>query len=155
LRARPPHMHASRDGRGVEGDRPGRDSLSLKGWSEAEAHPTRRGQGRGHSCLKLPRDHTGAALAPLHDRHGSEVTSQTGRDLRLTSAARGAEHHITISRMRFSCGPAHEARLLPKWRPIWRRPGRSLRKISSVTDLTQVKAEGPKVHCGRPPRGSS
>ena len=48
----------------------------------------------------LPRDLSGADLASLLRRYGYEVTRQTGSHLRLTSTARGTEHHITI--------PAHQ-----------------------------------------------
>jgi len=51
--------------------------------------------------LKLPRDISGAELASLLGRYGYEVTRQTGSHLRLTSTARGTEHHITI--------PAHRS----------------------------------------------
>jgi len=44
----------------------------------------------------LPRDLSGAELASLLRRHGYEITRQTGSHLRLTSTAKGAEHHITI-----------------------------------------------------------
>ena len=46
--------------------------------------------------MKLPRDLSGAELASLLRRYGYEVTRQTGSHLRLTSAAKGSEHHITI-----------------------------------------------------------
>ena len=44
----------------------------------------------------LPRDLTGAELASLLRRYGYEATRQTGSHLRLTSGAKGAEHHITV-----------------------------------------------------------
>ncbi len=50
--------------------------------------------------MRLPRDLSGAELASLLRRYGYEVTRQTGSHLRLTSAVRGTEHHITI--------PAHK-----------------------------------------------
>jgi predicted RNA binding protein YcfA (HicA-like mRNA interferase family) len=46
--------------------------------------------------LKLPRDISGADLARLLRRFGYEITRQTGSHLRLRSAEKGAEHHITI-----------------------------------------------------------
>jgi len=46
--------------------------------------------------LKLPRDLSGPELASLLRRHGYEITRQTGSHLRLTSTAKGTEHHITI-----------------------------------------------------------
>lgn len=48
--------------------------------------------------MKLPRDLSGAELAFLLRRYGYEVTRQTGSHLRLTSTARGREHHVTIPR---------------------------------------------------------
>ena len=51
--------------------------------------------------MKLPRDLSGAELAALLGRHGYEISRQTGSHLRLTSTARGSEHHITI--------PAHRS----------------------------------------------
>jgi predicted RNA binding protein YcfA (HicA-like mRNA interferase family) len=39
-------------------------------------------------------------LASLLRRHGYEITRQTGSHLRLTSVAKGSEHHITIPRHR-------------------------------------------------------
>ena len=51
--------------------------------------------------MKLPRDLSGAELASLLRRHGYEVTRQTGSHLRLTSTAKGDEHHVTI--------PAHRS----------------------------------------------
>ncbi len=51
--------------------------------------------------MKLPRDLSGAELASLLSRHGYEITRQTGSHLRLTSTAKGSEHHITI--------PAHRS----------------------------------------------
>jgi len=46
--------------------------------------------------LKLPRDVSGSELASLLRRHGYEITRQTGSHLRLTSVAKGIDHHITI-----------------------------------------------------------
>jgi predicted RNA binding protein YcfA (HicA-like mRNA interferase family) len=46
--------------------------------------------------LKLPRDLSGAELASLLHRHGYEVTRQTGSHIRLTSLAKGDQHHVTI-----------------------------------------------------------
>ena len=46
--------------------------------------------------MKLPRDLSGAELASLLRRAAYEITRQTGSHLRLTSTARGVEHHITI-----------------------------------------------------------
>ena len=48
--------------------------------------------------MKLPRDVPGTELASLLRRHGYEVTRQTGSHLRLTSVAKGSEHHVTIPR---------------------------------------------------------
>jgi len=50
--------------------------------------------------LKLPRDVDGRKLASLLSRYGYEVTRQTGSHIRLTSLARGNEHHVTV--------PAHK-----------------------------------------------
>ena len=46
--------------------------------------------------MKLPRDLSGAELAKLLRRYGYEITRQTGSHLRLTSSARGTQHHIAI-----------------------------------------------------------
>ena len=46
--------------------------------------------------MKLPRDVGGQSLAKLLGRYGYHVTRQEGSHLRLTSTARGVEHHITI-----------------------------------------------------------
>ncbi len=46
--------------------------------------------------MKLPRDISGKQLAQLLGRFGYQITRQTGSHLRLTSKARGSEHHITI-----------------------------------------------------------
>ena len=48
--------------------------------------------------MRLPRDLSGERLATSLGRMGYEVSRQTGSHLRLTSTARGAEHHITIPR---------------------------------------------------------
>ena len=48
--------------------------------------------------MKLPRDLPGEQLASLLHRYGYETTRQTGSHLRLTSTAKGSEHHITIPR---------------------------------------------------------
>lgn len=50
--------------------------------------------------MKLPRDVPGMELASLLRRHGYEITRQTGSHLRLTSVAKGSEHHVTIPRHR-------------------------------------------------------
>lgn len=46
--------------------------------------------------MKLPRDISGTELAALLGRYGDESTRQTGSHLRLTSRAKGAEHHVTV-----------------------------------------------------------
>ena len=46
--------------------------------------------------MKLPRDISGAEFARLLHRYGYRIVRQTGSHIRLTSAATGAEHHITI-----------------------------------------------------------
>lgn len=51
--------------------------------------------------MKLPRDISGAKLAQLLNRYGYRIVRQTGSHIRLTSAATGTEHHITI--------PAHSS----------------------------------------------
>lgn len=48
--------------------------------------------------MRLPRDVSGERLASLLRRYGYETTRQTGSHLRLTSTARGSEHHLTIPR---------------------------------------------------------
>jgi predicted RNA binding protein YcfA (HicA-like mRNA interferase family) len=50
--------------------------------------------------LKLPRDLDGSKLASLLHRYGYQITRQTGSHIRLTSTARGVEHHLTV--------PAHK-----------------------------------------------
>ncbi|MGO9211354.1 MAG: type II toxin-antitoxin system HicA family toxin [Terriglobales bacterium] len=51
--------------------------------------------------MKLPRDLSGRELAKMLEPCGYRVTRQVGSHLRLTSTARGKEHHITV--------PAHMA----------------------------------------------
>ena len=51
--------------------------------------------------MKLPRDLSGRELAKMLERYGYHVTRQVGSHLRLTSTARGKQHHVTI--------PAHSA----------------------------------------------
>ena len=46
--------------------------------------------------MKLPRDIDGEELARKLDKYGYKITRQTGSHIRLTSAVKGAEHHITI-----------------------------------------------------------
>jgi predicted RNA binding protein YcfA (HicA-like mRNA interferase family) len=46
--------------------------------------------------MKLPRDLGGEELAVLLGRYGYKITRQTGSHMRLTSTAKGFEHHITI-----------------------------------------------------------
>ena len=50
--------------------------------------------------MKLPRDLDGKKLASLLRPYGYEITRQTGSHVRLTSALKEREHHITI--------PAHK-----------------------------------------------
>ncbi|MDO8691323.1 MAG: type II toxin-antitoxin system HicA family toxin [Dehalococcoidia bacterium] len=50
--------------------------------------------------MRLPRDVSGSRLSSLVRRYGYEVTRQTGSHMRLTSTARGSQHHITV--------PAHK-----------------------------------------------
>ena len=50
--------------------------------------------------MKLPRDLDGKKLAALLRPYGYEITRQTGSHLRLTSARKGREHHVTL--------PAHK-----------------------------------------------
>lgn len=50
--------------------------------------------------MKLPRGISGPRLASLLRRYGYEVTRQTGSHMRLTSAVRGRQHHVTV--------PAHK-----------------------------------------------
>jgi predicted RNA binding protein YcfA (HicA-like mRNA interferase family) len=50
--------------------------------------------------VKLPRDLDGKQLAALLRAYGYEITRQTGSHLRLTSARKGREHHVTL--------PAHK-----------------------------------------------
>lgn len=48
--------------------------------------------------MRLPRDISGDRLALALGRFGYEATRQTGSHVRLTSTARGQEHHITVPR---------------------------------------------------------
>ena len=50
--------------------------------------------------MKLPRDVAGHELARALSKFGYVITRQTGSHMRLTSRAKGAEHHVTI--------PAHD-----------------------------------------------
>ena len=50
--------------------------------------------------MKLPRDLEGKKLASLLRPYGYQTTRQTGSHMRLTSALKGREHHVTI--------PTHE-----------------------------------------------
>jgi predicted RNA binding protein YcfA (HicA-like mRNA interferase family) len=50
--------------------------------------------------LKLPRDLDGERLTSLLRPYGCEITRQSGSHMRLTSAVKGREHHVTI--------PAHK-----------------------------------------------
>ena len=50
--------------------------------------------------MKLPRDLDGKKLAALLRPYGYQITRQTGSHMRLTSALKGGEHHVTI--------PAHK-----------------------------------------------
>ena len=48
--------------------------------------------------MKIPRDIGGEALARLLGKFGYSITRQTGSHIRLTSSAKGTEHHITVPR---------------------------------------------------------
>lgn len=48
--------------------------------------------------MKIPRDVGGEELIQLLSRFGYSITRQTGSHIRLTTSARGTEHHITIPR---------------------------------------------------------
>ena len=48
--------------------------------------------------MRLPRGLSGEELASLLRRYGYEITRQTGSHLRLTSSAKGIEHHVTVPR---------------------------------------------------------
>ena len=50
--------------------------------------------------MKLPRDLDGRKLAVFLYRYGYQITRQTGSHIRLTSSAKGVEHHVTV--------PAHK-----------------------------------------------
>ena len=50
--------------------------------------------------MKLPRDLSGSELASLLRGYGYEVTRQTGGHIRLTSTAKGEEHHVTVPKHR-------------------------------------------------------
>jgi predicted RNA binding protein YcfA (HicA-like mRNA interferase family) len=58
--------------------------------------------------LKLPRDLDGKKLAALLRPYGYEITRQTGSHMRLTSALKGREHHVTVPAHReLSVGTLH------------------------------------------------
>jgi predicted RNA binding protein YcfA (HicA-like mRNA interferase family) len=46
--------------------------------------------------MKIPRDLSSDNLIRLLDKYGYNITRQTGSHIRLTSALKGKEHHITI-----------------------------------------------------------
>jgi predicted RNA binding protein YcfA (HicA-like mRNA interferase family) len=48
--------------------------------------------------MRLPRDISGEELSALLQRHGYQITRQTGSHMRLTTL-HGGEHHITIPTM--------------------------------------------------------
>ncbi len=48
--------------------------------------------------MKIPRDVGGEELVRLLGKFGYIITRQTGSHMRLTSSAKGTEHHITIPR---------------------------------------------------------
>jgi len=48
--------------------------------------------------MKLPRDLGGEELATRLGKYGYQVVRQTGSHIRLTSAYKGTEHHLTIPR---------------------------------------------------------
>ena len=48
--------------------------------------------------MKLPRDVGGEELATLLGKYGYQTTRQTGSHIRLTSNAKGTEHHLSIPR---------------------------------------------------------
>ena len=48
--------------------------------------------------MKLPRDVAGEELAALLGKYGYLITRQTGSHIRLTSNAKGTEHHLSIPR---------------------------------------------------------
>ena len=50
--------------------------------------------------MKLPRDLSGEELARALRQFGYQVTRQTGSHMRMTSALKGKEHHVTV--------PAHK-----------------------------------------------
>lgn len=51
--------------------------------------------------MKVPRDISGIDLEKLLHRFGYEPTRQHGSHIRLTTNARGAEHHITVPAHKF------------------------------------------------------
>lgn len=48
--------------------------------------------------MRLPRDLSGDRLAVALRRFGYERSRQTGSHIRLTSAVRGYQHHVTLPR---------------------------------------------------------
>ncbi len=74
--------------------------------------------------MRLPRDIGGQQLARLLSRsYGYLVTRQTGAHLRLSSAIKSTEHHVTI----------------PKHKPL--RVGTLNRIISDVATYLEVEKE--------------
>lgn len=51
--------------------------------------------------MRVPRDVSGRKLVSLLARFGYQATRQTGSHIRLTSTAKGGEHHVTV--------PSHKA----------------------------------------------
>jgi predicted RNA binding protein YcfA (HicA-like mRNA interferase family) len=74
--------------------------------------------------LKLPRDLAGSDLAKLLARFGYRVSRQTGSHLRLTSAAMGTTHHVTV--------PAHKELAIGTLNQILKEVANYLEKDFSV-----------------------
>lgn len=50
--------------------------------------------------MKLPRDLGGDELTRALRKYGYRMTRQTGSHIRLTSNAKGTEHHVTVPRQK-------------------------------------------------------
>ena len=68
--------------------------------------------------MRLPRDLSGTHLASLLERYDYRISRQTGSHIRLTRAAAGSDHHVTI--------PAHKALKLGTLHGILKEVSRNL-----------------------------
>ena len=73
--------------------------------------------------MKLPRDMGGEELAALLGKYGYKITRQTGSHIRLTSASKGFEHHITV----------------PKHKPL--RVGTLSSIVNEIADYLEIERQ--------------